>query len=37
MGFPPDKAKKAIQSSKSAALNDLIDVILKDLASEPHP
>lgn len=39
MGFPHDKAKKAIDSSKSNVLNDLIDLIIKDLSesasSEP--
>jgi|FrelakmetLWP11LW_1041352.scaffolds.fasta_scaffold326384_2 hypothetical protein len=34
MGFPPAKAKKVIQESKLTALNDLIDLILKDLTSD---
>jgi len=34
MGFPAAKAKKVIEESKSTALNDLIDLILKDLTSE---
>jgi hypothetical protein len=34
MGFPVAKAKKVIEESKSTALNDLIDLILKDLTSE---
>jgi len=37
MGFPADKAKKAVESSPAATLNELIDLILKDLAKSPVP
>ena len=34
MGFPAVKAKKVIAEAKSTALNDLIDLILKELAND---
>ena len=37
MGFPAEKAKKALESSSLSTLNELIDVILKDMAKDPMP
>lgn len=33
MGFPEEKAKKAMEKSKSNVLNDLIDLIIKDMSN----
>lgn len=35
MGFPPEYAKKAIETSNSNVLEVLIDLILKDMQSNP--
>jgi len=35
MGFPFEKAKKVIESSQSTVLNDLIDLIIKDMQENP--
>lgn len=35
MGFPEDRAKKALAASKSTTLNDLIDLIIKDMSENP--
>ena len=37
MGFPSAKAKRAIEKSSSTALNDMIDLILKDTEVDDQP